>query len=243
MTSNRFFITQANFNTSYVWLEGEEHHHLSRVSRIKPKEKVWLLDKRGISYLARVEEINKDRTKLLILEKKDQEVLKLKITLAQALIKSKKMELIIQKSAELGLTHFIPMITSRSVVKIEGKIEKKLQRWQKIAYEAAKQCGSSWVLRIQPLHHLKTLVTQKKEKKNILLSENQGEYLKEILLQEKNPPSSILILVGPEGGWAEEEEEYILNNGFEAVSLGRNILRTETAAISSLALISHFWNL
>lgn len=80
----------------------------------------------------------------------------------------------------------------------------------------------------------------------LLLSENRGKYFREILTRtgkpfKESPPPSIMILIGPEGGWTREEEEFILENGFEAVSLGKNILRTETAAICALALISHFW--
>jgi len=248
LTSNRFFISQANIRSPYIFLEGEEHHHLSHVSRIKPKEKVWLFDGQGRSFLARVEEIEKGKTKLFILERREGEEAKGNITLAQAIIKSKSMEFVIQKSAELGITSFIPVITSRSIVKIEGKVEIKLERWQKIAREAVKQCRSSWVPFILPPHPLKKLIKETEAERKFLLSENRGKYLKEILLKswesrKEKFPSSILILIGPEGGWTEEEEEYILNNGFEAVSLGKSILRTETAALCSLALISHFWNL
>ena len=91
-------------------------------------------------------------------------------------------------------------------------------------------------------------MTDRKEARKLLLSENKGKYLKEILTSKREappegPPLSVLVLVGPEGGWTKEEEESILTCGFEAASLGKNILRTETAAICALAMISHFWNL
>jgi len=229
-------------------LEGEEHHHLSHVSRIKPKEKVWLFDGQGKSYLAIVEEIRKEKTKLFIIEEKIRKKAKTKITLAQALIKLKNMEFIIQKSTELGVTTFLPVTTNRSMVKIEGKIENRLKRWKKIAREAVKQCRSSWIPYISLPFSLEELIKKKEAERKFLLCENRGEYLRDILLknvksQRKKSPSSVLILVGPEGGWTKEEEEYILSHGFEAISLGKNILRAETAALCSLALISHFWNL
>lgn len=247
MTSNRFFIRQIRLDSAYVILEGEEHHHLSRVSRIKTKDKVWLFDKKGKSYLAQVEQIKRTETKLLILEEREGEEAKVKIILAQALLKSKKMEFIIQKSAEIGITKVIPVIAFRSVAKIEKKIETKLERWQRIAREAVKQCKSSWVPRVSPPLPLEELIKEDTAEKKLFLTEKKGKHLKDILLQYEKPqskdlPGSVLILAGAEGGWTREEEELVLNNGFEAVSLGGNILRAETAAFCSLALISHFWN-
>lgn len=247
MTSNRFFIKQGNIHSSTIFLHGEEHHHLSRVARIKPKEKVWLFDEHGRSYLARVEETKGDMTRLSILEKRDKDETRIKITLAQALIKSKKMEIILQKATELGVTNIIPVITARTIIKIEDKIQKKMERWNKITREAAKQCQRSLLPSIFAPMLLKKLIEERKEAKKLLLSENRGEYFREILIKNSEirkdkPPSSVLVLVGPEGGWTEEEERYILDHEFEAVSLGRHILRAETAAICSLALISFFWN-
>jgi len=248
LTSNRFYIKQVNPQSPYVFLEGDEHHHLSRVSRIQPKEEIWLFDSSGRSYLARVEEVEKEKTKLFIVEKKEREKGNTEIIIAQSLVKSKKMEFIIQKSAELGAAHFIPVISSRSIVKIEEKIERKLGRWARIAREAVKQSGNPWVPYVSPPMDLKKLIKENKAALKLLLSENRGKYFREILTRtgksfEENPPRSIMILIGPEGGWTREEEELILDNGFKAVSLGKNILRTETAAICALALISHFWNL
>lgn len=248
MTSNRFFIRQLELNSSCVYIEGDEHHHLSIVARVKPYEKVWLFDSQGNSCLARVEEIEKEKTKLLILKKGEKEEARIKITLAQALIKAKKMEFLIQKSTELGITSFIPVITSRTMVKIEEKVEKKLERWQRIACEAVKQSKGLWIPSILPPLSLERVIEEIKVEKRLLLHENRGKYLRDILLQpiksrREALPHSVLILIGPEGGWTKEEVEYILSNSFEEVSLGRSILRSETAALCSIALISHFWNL
>jgi 16S rRNA (uracil1498-N3)-methyltransferase len=220
------------------------------VARIKLKEKIWLFDESGTNYLARVEKIDKDITQLSILKKMKKEEPRVKITLAQALLKSKKMDMILQKSTELGVKTIIPVITARTVVKINGKIENKMERWKKITLSASKQSQRSHLPLILSPVHLKDLIKRRNEEKKLLLSENKGKYLKEILIQSSGSeiqkgelPFSVLVLVGPEGGWEEEEEEYILNNGFEAVNLGSQILRAETAAFCSLALISHFWNI
>jgi 16S rRNA (uracil1498-N3)-methyltransferase len=245
LTSNRFSVKKTSVQSSSVILDGEEHRHLSKVARIKPQQKVWLFDEEGRNYLARVEVIEKDRTRLVILEKEEVKEPSLRITLGQALIKAKKMNSIIQKATELGVTAIIPVIAARTIVKIEEKEEKKLERWKKIIRESAKQSHVSFLPSIMYPVKLEKLIKEQNEEKKLLLSENQGKLLRDILipgLRKEGPPSSVLLLVGPEGGWTGEEERFILDHGFEAVSLGSQILRTETAALSSLAMIAHFWN-
>ena len=250
MTSNRFAIKQNDIHSSSVFLYGEEHHHLRKVARISLKDEVWLFDEYGSHYLARVEEIRKERTRLVILEKQDVSSPRVKITLAQALIKSKRMDSIIQKATEFGVTTLIPVITARTVVRIEGKTEKKLDRWNNVLRAAAKQSHISFLPSILSPMTVEKLVKERDEVKKLVLSENAGKYMRDIILQgvgsrgkKEEPPSSVIMLVGPEGGWTDEEERCILDHGYEAVSLGKQILRTETAALSSLAMISHFWNL
>lgn len=210
---------------------------------------MWLFDQGGRNYLARVEKIRKNGTELFIMERMDKNEPGIKITLAQALLKLSKMEIIIQKATELGVLTVIPVITSRTVVKIEEKTQEKMERWKRIAREATKQSQGCLVPSISLPLPLARLLKERKDEKKLLLSENRGQYFRDILTQnplsgasKEGPPSSVLILVGPEGGWTEEEEEKILSHGYEAVSLGRRILRAETAAICSLSLISHFWN-
>ncbi|MGD2246068.1 MAG: RsmE family RNA methyltransferase [Candidatus Aminicenantes bacterium] len=249
MTSNRFFIKQSDIDSSSVYIHGDEHHHLSRVARIRPKEKVWLIDEQGTRYMARVEEITKMRTRLTVLEKEGTTEPGVKIILAQAVIKSKRMNSILQQATELGVSMIIPVITARTVVNIEAKVEKKLERWEKLVREAAKQCKCPFFPSILPPMPLKSLIEERQETLKLVLSENRGKYLRDILIRslgsdraKEKPPASVIILVGPEGGWTDEEEESILSHGYEAVSLGKQILRSETAALSGLAMISHFWN-
>jgi len=248
LTSNQFFIRKKNLTFPYILLDGKEHHHLSKVARLKAKEKIWLFDEEGRRYLAQIEEIRPKETHLLILEKIEREEPKVKITLGQALVNQKKMEEIIRRSVELGVATFVPLKTARSIIKIEVKAERKLERWQKIAQEALKQSKRSFMPLILPPQSLQNFLKEEASEMKLLLSENRGKYLRDLLLQRapksrNKPPSSVVILVGPEGGWAKEEEESILDHGFEAISLGKHTLRTETASLSALALISHFWNL
>jgi len=241
LTSNRFFVKEEQIKFPFIQLSGTEHYHLSKVARKKPGDKVWLFDKRGKSYLAKIEDTDFSHTRLFILKIKEIKEPRVRISLAQALIKSRAMDLIIQKSTELGITKIIPVLSARTIVKIENKVDMKLSRWKKIALAAAKQCGRSDLPSIKPPIGLSELLEKCKASKNIFLNEKGGTLLKDII--KKDIPKSALVLVGPEGGWTDEEEKNIIQHDYEPVDLGVNILRTETAAICSLGILSHFWNI
>ena len=245
MTSNRFFIKEEPQGSTHVFLEGKEHHHLSKVARIKPGELVWVFDKIGKQHRACVEEVRKDKTRLLILETKKKQEPKIRITLAQVILKTKKMDLVIHKATELGTNAIRPIISDRTVVNIEDRQNKKTERWKRIIAEASKQCGRSSLPEIHPPTGLNTFITRKEKAKKLFLSERGGKFLRDILMyplkMETKIPDSVILLVGPEGGWTESEERDIMENYYEAVSLGLLTLRSETAAIVSLAMVSHFW--
>lgn len=248
MTANRFFIDTERPLTASAVLKGEEHHHLKNVARIKPGDRVWLINKAGESYSALVERIEKSQTLLTILDKIKRTEPRVKVTLAQALIKMKNFELIIQKATELAVHELIPVVATRSLIRIEDKLENKKVRWLKILRESAKQSGVVHVPAILSAKTLNEVVRGRQDEAKIFLSEHKGMPMRHFLMPEKRKkqgeqyPSSLLILVGPEGGWTESEEEDIVGHGFQAISLGRQVLRTETAAISSLAMVDHFWN-
>lgn len=245
LTSHRFFIKEKPEGSARIFLEGTEHHHLSKVARIKPGEQVWVFDEDGKQHKACVETVERDRTSLLILASEKRQEHKVRITLAQVALKTKKMDLVIQKATELGAHAIIPIISDRSVVKIDNREGKKMERWRRIVIEAAKQCGRSSLPEIHPPKRLSVFITGRNESKKLFLNERGGKSLREILMyplvEKKNVPGSIILLVGPEGGWTEREEQDIMDNYYEAVSLGSFTLRSETAAIVSLAMVSHFW--
>ncbi len=250
MTSNRFFIQKSKLQKSTVLLTGEEHHHLHSVLRMKAGDRVWLFDEHGTEYLARLDETGQNSTRLFVIERKTQKDPSVKITLAQSLIKTQRLEFLLQKSTELGADRFLPVIAARSIVKIEGKIEKKIERWTRIVREAAKQSGNIKVPEIMTPKPLREVLEEVEDDLNIFLNERGGKYLRDILMgdhgfteQPQGIPDSLKVLIGPEGGWTEQEEHDILDHGYAAVSLGPQTLRAETAAISCLALINHFWNL
>jgi 16S rRNA (uracil1498-N3)-methyltransferase len=245
LTSNRFFIKDKPPDTSQIFLEGNEHHHLSKVARIKPGDFVWLFDDSGMQYRACVQEIKKERTRLLILEAKQKPESKFRAALAQVMLKTKKMEQVIQKATELGAHDIWPIISDRTVVKMEKERSKKMDRWKRIMVEAAKQSGRSVLPLIHPPTELNDFITRKERGKKFFLSERGGILLRDILMSPlvkgEEIPESASVLVGPEGGWTESEEQDIMRNQYEAVSLGRLTLRSETAAIVGLAMVSQFW--
>jgi 16S rRNA (uracil1498-N3)-methyltransferase len=245
LTSHRFFIKGKTHGSNRIFLDGKEHHHLSKVARIKPGEQVWLFDEGGRQYAADVEAIEKERTSLLIIGTEQEQENTVRITLAQVLLKGKKMDLVIQKATELGIHFIIPVISDRTVVKIEDKQKKKIERWKRIMIDASKQCGRSSVPGICPPERLDDFINKSEAPKKLCLSERGGKPLREILMypliKRMKIPASIILLVGPEGGWTDKEELDIMKNSFEAVTLGSLTLRAETAAIVALAMVSHFW--
>ncbi|MCJ7563363.1 MAG: 16S rRNA (uracil(1498)-N(3))-methyltransferase [Candidatus Aminicenantes bacterium] len=244
MTSKLFFIDKNRISGRNITLAGPEHHHLSRVVRSKQGDVIWLFDGNGARYRARIEEIGTDMTKLSLLENSGQVEFRSRIILGQALLKAKAMDLVVQKSTELGLFMLVSIITARSVVKVEDRSEKKVERWTKITREASKQSKSGLVPRIQSPQPLNAFLKSHEAAVKIFLNENGGRPLLDIVLMTAGAPASdVAVLVGPEGGWTNEEEKMIAAHGYESASLGQAILRAETAAICALSIVSHFWNL
>lgn len=248
MTSNRFFVQKNDIDFPHVSLSGNEHHHLSRVARIKVHSLVWLFDEEGTSYRARVDRIGHSHTSLSILERIPKPVSSRQILVAQSLLKSKAQELILQKGTELGMTDFLPLISERSIIKLKTDLEKKIGRWEKIIREAAKQCGRSHIPRLMLPLTLSQFLQKPTHAQKIFLYEKGGLLLRDKVLDSFQSPKikskdaslSINLLIGPEGGWTNQEAQDILENGYEAISLGGNALRSETAALSALAILSHF---
>jgi 16S rRNA (uracil1498-N3)-methyltransferase len=246
LTSRQFFAARIDAAAGTAALEGEEHHHLARVARVRPGDEVWLMDGLGGRFLSRVERIGKERTDLLILRPAGTGSRRTAITLGQALLNAKKMEFVIQKAAELGAAAVIPVVTARSWREKEERAGRRGERWSRIAREAAKQSGRADVPDVPgAARQLTDFVRDCGAARRLFLSENGGRLLREVLADTAGaakPPDSVVIMIGPEGGWTAAEEETLRGAGFEAVSLGEAVVRTETAALAATALVAHFWN-
>lgn len=247
MTSNRFLVKLMNLRPPYAWLDEEEHHHLARVLRVRPREKVWLMDEPGNTFRAEVIEVGRDQTRLLLIGREEPWEAKIRLLLAQALIKSKNMDLVIQKATELGVQAVVPVQASRSVLKLEGREKARQERWQKIAREASKQSRRKDIPVIHTPQSFSTFLNHREEARKLILCEDGGMLLRDILVDTpaasslRAAPPDVVLLVGPEGGWSGDEKRRALETGFEAVSLGARVLRSETASLAALAAIQVFW--
>lgn len=242
MTANQFYVPAIAEGADRIVLEGEEHRHLARSARVGAGETVWLIDAAGRRARARVDRVGDERTELVVLATEEAETPGARVVLAQALVEAKKLETILEKAAELGCADFIPVVTARSLRPPAERADRKLERWTRIVREAAKQCKGRLVTAVHPPRSLEGLLKEPAAERRLFLSENGGRPLREIVAGPAGPPGSVVLLVGPTGGWTEAEERDVRSAGFEAVSLGRRVLRAETAAIAGAAMIVHFWN-
>lgn len=238
----RFYVSQGQIQDDKICITGPDVNHIKNVLRMKAGEKLVVCNGMGTDFQSRIEQIASDEIKLRI-EKKEKAIseLDVKITLFQGLPKKDKMDLIVQKAVELGVFEVIPVITKRTVVKIEDKKKekKKTERWQAIAESAAKQSGRGIVPKIGDIIDFKEAVEMMtKLDYNIIPYENEkGIGQSKKIIHNLSDFHSIGILIGPEGGFEQAEVEEAVKIGAGAVTLGRRILRTETAGIAVLSII------
>ncbi|MFI3206274.1 MAG: 16S rRNA (uracil(1498)-N(3))-methyltransferase [Clostridia bacterium] len=230
----RFFVNDIIGDT--FLLDGENGRHASRSLRMKVGEKLTLCDGKGTDFFCEITEINSDEVSLRVNEKKENTAeCPVKIYLYQCLPKADKMDLIVQKAVELGVYKIIPVISSRCITSYKGKEEKKIQRLNKISLEAAKQSGRG----IVPEVSFPQSIVESVEKscgKRILFYEKGGKSISEILETEEK---EISVLIGPEGGFSEEEVEFARKNGFFIGTLGKRIVRTETAGLIAMSVLTY----
>lgn len=240
MTANQFFVPRLAEGVSRIVLEGEEHRHLAKAARVRPGETVWLFDGSGRRFLARVETVEEERTNLAVLKAEEPETRRTRVMLAACLVEARKFDAILEKASELGCSDILPVESARSLKAPGERAEKKRERWRRIAREAAKQCKSRFVTEVHPPRPLRDLLREPPAERRIFLSEHGGRPLRDVVAGAG--PEAVVLLVGPTGGWTEGEERDIRGAGFEAASLGRRILKSETAALAGTFLIVHHWS-
>lgn len=237
---HRFFVPKDQISDKTITIIGSDVNHIKNVLRMEPEDKIEIIDSRGNSFIASIKQIHSDEVQATIIKSlTNNPKLSTKITLAQCLPKAKKMDFIVQKATELGVSHIIPVISERSIPKIEEKADKKLSHWQKIAREASEQSGRTITPEILALTKFEDLIKTAKNYKLALIpwEGEQCLILKQIPLPDHQitRSSDILIIIGPEGGFSREEIELAKKFGIIPITLGKRILRTETAGIVLLA--------
>lgn len=238
---HRFFVEPEQVGQDMVTITGNDVNHMKNVLRMKQGDKIGISDGTGMEYTCEVESLDQWAVTARILETQDsRRELASRITLFQGLPKSDKMELIIQKAVELGVYEVIPVATRNTVVRLDKKKEEsKRKRWQAIAESAAKQSKRLYIPQVGALMSFRQAVEAAKNMDIRLipyeLAENMGDTRTSIAGIQ--PGQSVAVFIGPEGGFGEEEIRLAMDAGVKPITLGRRILRTETAGIVVLSVL------
>lgn len=238
---HHFFVTPQQISGDKIRIEGGDVNHMKNVLRMKLHEKAEISDGESRTYLCEVEAYEEDVAVLHILEEMEADTEPAsKLYLFQGLPKSDKMELIVQKAVELGVYQVIPVAMKRSVVRLDDKkAAKKADRWNSIAESAAKQAGRSRIPEVtMSLSYKEALKMAEELDVTLLPYELAGgmEVTREVIRQIKSG-QSVGIFIGPEGGFEPEEVDAAVSMGAKVITLGRRILRTETAGLATLAVL------
>jgi len=240
----QFFVEPSQIQGTRVVITGNDVNHIKNVLRMQPGEEIAVSNgEDGKEYRCGIEELNEDEIVCTLrFVKEDGVELPSRIYLFQGLPKADKMELIVQKAVELGVYEIIPVATKRAVVKLdEKKAKSKITRWQTISEAAAKQSKRRIVPEIHSVMSFKEAVNYAKEMPVKLIPYELAEGMEKTkeLISNLKPGEDIAIFIGPEGGFEESEIQTALGNGIEPITLGKRILRTETAGFTVLSWIMY----
>lgn len=258
---NRFFFQKNKLINGHIVIEGEDVIHISKVLRLAEGDQMVLCDGDGFDYISEIKAIDKTFVKAEVLEKKVAiSEPTMETTLFQGIPKGDKMDLIIQKSVEMGISRIVPVLMHRSIVKIDNEKDgrKKQERWQRIAMEAAKQSGRgsipevtvpvSFKEALKMSDHIDYKILPYEKEESLSIKKSINDFLDGARAKAGNMDDSsrmnvlVAIMVGPEGGFEVKEVEKAMNDGFKPVTLGKRILRTETAGFVALACIMYEFN-
>jgi 16S rRNA (uracil1498-N3)-methyltransferase len=242
----RVFVPFDRIQNNSALIDGSNVNYLKNVLRLKVGDEIIVMDSKSREFSSKIVLLDKGMIKAeLIDEKHPKSESKVKITIAQSLPKNPKMDIVIQKSTELGAEKIIPVMTERSVVKISAEKESgRIDRWRKIAKEAAEQSGRTMIPLIEGIKNLDDVLAQKDDfDGRILLWEMEKEMTLKKFLQKNRGIKNLLVLIGPEGGFSRKEADLAKKNGFATVSIGNRILRTETASLAVLSMINYEFEL
>ncbi len=261
----RFYVPAAGISSETAWIRGEAFKHLSKVLRLSPGDAVEIFDGEGKGYQGKIREITRDEAAVsltgMVAQRRESP---LRTCLVQGIPKGEKMEWVVQKATELGVSEIIPLELTRSVVKLDQdkKRRERQERWQKVAAEAARQCGRLAIPKVHMPQTLKKFLGELDDHDLLLVPwEEGGEALGAVLEKQKGKldrlrfeeaegaseetgreeAGCLYMLIGPEGGMAAGEVELAKASGGINVTLGPRILRTETAGLMLLSVLQFLW--
>ena len=240
----RFFLPQVNIHDGRGVVHGQELTHLMKVLRLRAGDFVTVFDNTGWEHEAIIETLTSERGELKIVDShpSDREP-SIASNLAVGLTKGEKLDWVIEKATELGVTTIIPFSSNYTVPKLDrDRIHKRAERWRKIAVSAAKQCGRSRIPEVRSLCSFENFAHESwPETLKLIFWENETQQSVHELFQKCHEAKSVLLAIGPEGGFSKREVELANAQGFQSVHMGRRILRAETAALAALTLVQFLW--
>jgi 16S rRNA (uracil1498-N3)-methyltransferase len=245
MTHQRFFVSPDAILNGHVAIQGQQAHQIARVLRLVTGDEIVVLDDSGCEYVVHLDTVRGAEVTGTIIEVRDiQHRPRVLVTLFQSLLKAEKFELVLQKGTELGAATFQPVLSERCVARVEPSDQRRLDRWARIVTEAAEQSRRTHLPQLRPPVPLPE-AAELADAFDILLIFWEEEHVTRLYealttrLQHafSGQPVSVGVFIGPEGGFTEAEVERVRAHGGIPVSLGRNILRAETAAIAALAAV------
>ena len=240
---HRFFAEPGQIGEKEIVITGADVNHIRNVLRMRTGEEVLIADGRGAEYRCKLTDLSENEVRAQILWKLDGNAeLASAVTLFQGLPKSDKMDLIVQKCVELGVDRIVPVSTKRAVVKLDAKKEEtRLKRWNTISESAAKQSGRGVIPEVSGVMSFEKALEEAKKLDVLLIPYERAEHMAETrrVMGEIRPGQSVGIFIGPEGGFEESEVEEAVAAGAKAITLGRRILRTETAGLAVMAMLGY----
>ena len=240
---HRFFAEPGQIGEKEIVITGADVNHIRNVLRMRADEEVLIADGQGAEYRCKLTDLGENEVRAQILWKLDGNAeLASAVTLFQGLPKSDKMDLIVQKCVELGVSRIVPVSTKRAVVKLDAKKEQtRLKRWNTISESAAKQSGRGVIPEVSGVMSFEKALEEAKKLDVLLIPYERAEHMAETrrVMGEIRPGQSVGIFIGPEGGFEESEVEEAVAAGAKAITLGKRILRTETAGLAVMAMLSY----
>jgi 16S rRNA (uracil1498-N3)-methyltransferase len=243
--SHRFFFPQSQIENSMPIITGTDLNHIKNVLRLKPGDHIFLFDGTGAEYHARLLRLSSNGAVFEVIGKTDSSSEStVHISIGQAYLKEKKMDLLIRQMTELGINHWRPFFSDRTIPAPDQKrVNSRAQRWEKIMIEAVKQCQRNRLVEIGlPVSFKEMLVLANDADIKIIFWENAENTLSQnIFLKEKNQIRSVFSMIGPEGGFSDYEGKQAVEAGFVPVKIGPRILRAETAAVAGCTLLQYLF--
>ncbi len=238
---HRFYLPPPDWNASTPSLDHGESHHALDVLRLGAGDRLTIFDGVGGEAGAQITAVEGRRAHIKILHRAKTQPLPCAVTLAQAVPKGKNMDFIIQKSVELGAARVVPLLSDRTVVQLDpGEAERKRDKWREIALEACKQCGQNRLPEILLPRTPKAFLESSERHDLPLIASLQPDARKiKTVLEGQPKPATACVMVGPEGDFTPAELSLAKSHGFQPVTLGPIILRTETAALYCLSVLAH----